>query len=241
MYHQIVVDEPIDIHAVRIDAFESQINWLHAQGYESVTVEESFIGNSSSNSGSPSRRIAITFDDGYLDAYTNALPILAKYDFKATLFLVAKRVGIANDWDQAPGLVGAPLMDWYQINEMTDHGFLFGAHTCSHPDLTAIPTRQAEEEIRDSRRIIEEQLQKPVRGFSYPYSQYDESVVKMVSENGFHFACTYAPGYVGGGGNQRFLLQRTGILATDTLKDFIGKVESHLRWRLRKVWRDFRD
>ena len=240
MYHQIVAAEPEDIHAVRIEAFESQIVWLREQGYESVTVEEQFIDQASAQPGSSLRRIAITFDDGYLDAFTNALPILKKYNFKATLFLVAKRVGCVNDWDQAPGLRGAPLLDWHHINEMVDHGINFGAHTCTHPDLTAIPAWQAEEEIRDSRRIIEDRLQTPIRAFSYPYSRFDESIVKMVAENGYYCACTYTPGYVGGAGKQRFLLQRTGILATDTLEDFAGKVQARLRWKFRKYWRAYR-
>ena len=240
MYHQIVVDEPKDIHAVSIEAFESQIGWLHKQAYKSVTVEEQFIDHASVQPSSSLRRIAITFDDGYLDAFTNALPILKKYDFKATFFLVANRVGCANDWDDAPGLLGEPLMDWHHINEMADYGINFGAHSCTHPDLTAIPAQQAEEEIRESRRIIEEQLQRPIRAFSYPYSQFNESIVKMVSENGYYFACTYTPGYVGGAGKQRFLMQRTGILATDTIEDFADKVQARLHWRFRKFWRAYR-
>ena len=241
MYHQIVADEPKDIHAVTIEAFESQIGWLHQQGYKSVTVEKQFIEHPSAQPSSSLRKVAVTFDDGYLDAFTNAFPILKKYNFKATLFLVAKRVGYANDWDQAPGLLGAQLMDWHHIDKMAEHGFNFGAHTCTHPDLTAIPPVQAESEIRDSRRIIEEQLQRPIRLFSYPFSLLNESVVKMVSESGYCFACTYAPGHVGGAGKQRFRLQRTGILATDTLEDFVGKVQARLSWRFRKFWRAYRN
>lgn len=240
MYHQIVTDEPEDIHAVRIEAFESQLAWLREHGYESVTVEDEFTGGAPTQPGSSLHRIAITFDDGYRDTHTNAFPILNKYGHRATIFLVAKRIGIVNDWDQTPGLRGAPLLDWPHINEMIAQGINFGAHTCTHPDLTAIPARQREEEIRDSRRIIEDRLQTPIRTFSYPYSRYDASIVKMVSDNGFYSACTYAPGYIGGAGNRLLLLQRTGILATDTLNDFARKVQAHLLWRLRSYWRAYR-
>jgi peptidoglycan/xylan/chitin deacetylase (PgdA/CDA1 family) len=240
MYHQIVAGKPEDIHAVEIGAFESQVAWLREQGYESVTVEEQFVDGIPTRPSSSPRRIAITFDDGYQDAYTSAFPILKKYGFGATIFLVAKRVGSVNDWDQAPGLRGAPLLDWGHIKEMGGNGFHFGAHTCTHPDLTAIPTRQAEEEIRDSRWIIEDRLQTPIWTFAYPYSRYDASILKMVSEYGFHAACTYAPGYVGGAGNRNFLLQRTGILATDTIMDFAGKVQARLLWRYRNYWRAHR-
>jgi peptidoglycan/xylan/chitin deacetylase (PgdA/CDA1 family) len=215
------------------------MKWLHDRGYESVTVREAYV-NPAAVQHNASRRIAITFDDGYLDAFTNALPILKKYDFKATVFLVAKRVGGVNDWDQKPGLRGTPLLDWIHINEMLGEGIDFGGHTCSHPDLTAIPAWEAKEEIRESRKIIEDQLQTPIRVFAYPYSRVNESIIQGVFEGGYDCACTYVPGYVGGAGSQPFLLQRTGILATDTLKDFTGKVQARFPWLLRAYWRDHR-
>ena len=235
MYHQVVTAEPEDIHAVTVEAFANQMHWLHEQGYQSATVEELLVDNVSVRSEPTSRHIAITFDDGYLDAFTNALPILKSYGFKATIFLVAKRVGGVNDWDQAPTLAGAPLLDWHHLREMADYGISFGSHTCTHPDLTAIPAAQAEEEIRASRRIIERQLPLPVRAFAYPYSRSDESLVKIVSDSGYDLACTYAPHYVGGAGKRRFMLRRTGILATDTLEDFGDKVQARPRWRFRKL------
>jgi peptidoglycan/xylan/chitin deacetylase (PgdA/CDA1 family) len=239
MYHQIVANDPPDIHAVSVEAFEGQVKWLHDQGYKGVAIEERNLDRADAQDGHD-RQIAITFDDGYLDVFTNALPILKKYDFQATIFLVAKRVGSVNDWDQAPGLTGAPLLDWSHVHEMVDQGICFGGHTCTHPDLTAIQAAQMEEEIRESRRIIEDKLRMPIRTFAYPYSRYNESIVKVVSECGFDYACTYSPGYIGGAGDQHFLLQRTGILATDTLHDFASKVQARFPWRLRNYWRSYR-
>jgi hypothetical protein len=59
---------------------------------------------------------------------------------------------------------------------------------------------QAEAEIRDSRRILEDRLRTPIQTFAYPCSRYNASIVKAVSESGFDFACAYSPGYVGGAG-----------------------------------------
>ena len=129
MYHQVVDAEPKDIHAVSVTAFSDQMGWLHEHGYEVVTVEDLFVNSETLQAGSPSRRVAITIDDGYLDTLTNALPILQKFDFTATIFLVAKRVGGVNDWDETPSLRGAPLLTWEQVWELAGGGIGFGAHT----------------------------------------------------------------------------------------------------------------
>ena len=110
----------------------------------------------------------------------------------------------------------------------------------THPDLTGIPARQAEEEIRGSRDILEQKLQLPVLTFAYPYSRFDLSIVSLVSQSGFKVAYTYTPGHVGASGNERFSLQQIGVLATDTLEDFAGKVQASFRWRVRRRWRSYR-
>jgi peptidoglycan/xylan/chitin deacetylase (PgdA/CDA1 family) len=240
MYHQVVSERPADIHAVTVEAFASQMQWLYERGYQGVTVEELFT-DCGSNRAKPNRRpIAITFDDGYLDFYTNAFPILQQYRFRATVFLVAGRIGGVNDWDKTPGLVHTPLMDWNQIRDSLESGMNFGAHTCTHLNLTKIPISQAEDEIKNSRALLEHELQKPIKVFAYPHSQYNQAVLKVVIKHGFDMACTYEPHYVGGAGKRTHELQRTGILATDTLYTFIDKVRAHPRLRFRRLWRDFR-
>jgi peptidoglycan/xylan/chitin deacetylase (PgdA/CDA1 family) len=241
MYHQVVAENPGDIHAVSVEMFADQMRWLHKHSYQVTAVEELFSGGGFKHSKSRKPQIAITFDDGYLDNFTNALPILKDYGFKATIFLVSKRVGRTNDWDQAPSLAGAPLLGWKNIQEMADYGIQFGAHSCTHPDLTHLLPWQVKAEINSSRRIIEQQLQSPIRTFAYPYSRFDESITKMVLESGFEYACTYQPGYVGGAGIRRMALQRTGILATDTLEDFVGKVQARILWRYQWFWRTIRN
>jgi peptidoglycan/xylan/chitin deacetylase (PgdA/CDA1 family) len=236
MYHQIVPGRPEDIHAVTIKSFADQMRWLHDHEYQCVTVEELLLDRVPVPSKPNSRILAISFDDGYLDLYTNALPILQQFSFKASIFLVSERIGKVNDWDQAPGLAGAPLLDWHHIHEMVKIGMSFGAHTCTHPDLTTLPVSQAAYEIQFSRKILEQELQQFVRVFAYPNSQYNEAIVKLVADSGYDLACTYVPHYVGGSGKRQYELQRTGILATDNLESFIGKVQARPRWRLRKLW-----
>lgn len=146
-----------------------------------------------------------------------------------------------NDWDRTSELAGAGLLDWNNIQEMAENGIRFGSHTCTHPNLTRLSIAQAREEIRAARRIIEEQLQAPVRTFAYPYGQFNDTIKQLVSESGYDLACTYHPDYVGGSGHERFELRRTGVLATDTLEDFGGKVQANLKWRGQWYWRSLRN
>lgn len=238
MYHQVVASEAddIDIHAVTAARFAEQMQWLVAHGYQGVAVEELFADGEPAVAGGPRRPIAITFDDGYLDLCSTAFPILADYGFRATVFLVASRVGAANDWDKPPAPAGAPLLGWEQARAMTAHGFRFGSHTLTHPDLTSLPAEQAMAQIYASRQTIEERLQQAVDSFAYPYSLWSAPLVQMVASSGYRLACTYVPGHVGGAGAQKYLLQRTGVLATDTVDTFAGKVQALRRWRLRFLW-----
>lgn len=77
MYHQIVVGEPKDIHAVTSQAFADQMRWLHEHAYQTVAVDELLADKVTRQSAATSPRIAISFDDGYLHSFTNAFPVLS--------------------------------------------------------------------------------------------------------------------------------------------------------------------
>jgi peptidoglycan/xylan/chitin deacetylase (PgdA/CDA1 family) len=85
----------------------------------------------------PGRAILLTFDDGYLDFFTYAHPLLQAYGFSATVFLVAERVGKSNQWDEIYG-ESVPLMDWVQIRQLQAQGIEFGSHSTTHRPLTAL-------------------------------------------------------------------------------------------------------
>lgn len=94
------------------------------------------------------------------------------------------------------GLAKRLILSWHQVKEMSDAGISFGAHTMSHPILTRVSLERVREEIRDSKRIIEEKLGRNITSFSYPGGKngdYNESVVKMVEAAGFECAVTVMP------------------------------------------------
>lgn len=184
VYHQI--SEPIEKKdrvnlSMPPDMFMSQMKYLHDKGCVSITLDE--LAEIETNKKKDSRKLmAITFDDGYMDNYTNAFPILQEFGLSATIFTVAGFMGKSRGWgSDAP----RQYMDWPQAREMTRAGISFQSHTCTHPDLTKIGMNEVVKEITDSRKIIEDRIGNPVRHFSYPYGMYNDDVINAVRKAGY--------------------------------------------------------
>ena len=202
-YHR-VNNETVDYITVPTEVFREQLEFLSSEGYQTVGLNDLLQGNTDEKS------IVITFDDGYEDNYANAFPILNHFGFTATIFCIAEKVN-------APG-----YLNLNQISEMSKKGFIFGSHTISHPRLPNLTQEEKRREITDSKKILEEKLGIPVFFFCYPYGEFDEETVELVSEAGYHAACSNIPG-----GNEKitpFLLRRTEIAASDSLYDFRKKL-----------------
>jgi peptidoglycan/xylan/chitin deacetylase (PgdA/CDA1 family) len=116
------------------------------------------------------REVVITFDDGYLDNYEIAAPLLDEFNFPAVFFLTAGYIGGQKrfPWDEAKGIPG-PLMSWEQAREMAASNFEIGCHTRTHPDLGKESIASARSELIDLRPFMEDKLGAPVRHFAYPF------------------------------------------------------------------------
>jgi len=185
-YHSI--DDSGSVLSVSPGMFAEHMRLLHEAAIStlSIPVAASAPRNGQESAGA----VVITFDDGFENVYQHAYPVLRRYGFTATVFLVTDYCGKDNSWpSQAAHVERRPLLRWAQVKEMSRAGMAFGAHTHTHPDLTRLPLGAAEAEIVASKRAIEEAVQRPVESFAYPYGAYDESVKRLTAAN-FPLACS---------------------------------------------------
>jgi len=110
--------------------------------------------------------VALTFDDAYRNFYSEALPVLRRFDYPATVFAIAGE-GSA---ELGPGS-GLPRMSWDELGEASHGKVEIGAHTVRHPHLTSLPFEQACEEIAESQEEIRRRLGVPADSFAYPYGE----------------------------------------------------------------------
>jgi len=202
-YHSIDDSGSVLSTAPRI--FAEQMRILYEQGY-AVALLDTVLDNHHIDPLSKGR-VAITFDDGFRNVYEHALPVLQRYGFPATVFLVTDYCGKANDWPGQPAHVHRhALLSWPQIREMSAAGMTFGSHTRTHPNLRAVALGDMEEELRGSKCQIEDAIGRPVTSLAYPYGGYSLDVKRLAGQC-FTIACTTTLDFVRLG-SDRLALER---------------------------------
>jgi len=188
MYHYIS-DPPRGADMVRRDLslagsdFEVQLRYLASEGYHSVSLYD-LLMHLQRGAALPEKPIALTFDDGYKDAFTVAFPLLQKYGFKGTFFIFTKPI-IEENRD---------YLSWRDVELMSAAGMEFGSHSYSHPDLRGRSPEFMAREIVKSKEDIEAHIRRPVRFFCYPSGSYDRKVVKAIKSAGYWAAVTTQQG-----------------------------------------------
>jgi len=214
MYHYVrYVDPGLDSLgfglSVTPEQFGAQLAWLRAAGYESVRMDAA-AACIRGEGPCPARAVALTFDDGYADAYTAALPLLQQHGFVATFYIVS-------------GFVGQPgYMGWQEIRALRDAGMEIGAHSLTHPDLTSLGLDAMRAQVGQSGAVIAAELGTPVRSFCYPGGRFSDTVAAVTREAGFTSGVTTLPD---GPQDNPFTLPRlriSGDLALDGFQWMVG-------------------
>jgi peptidoglycan/xylan/chitin deacetylase (PgdA/CDA1 family) len=215
MYHYIRVNpDPRDrlgfALSVTPSDFVAQMDWLSANGYHPITLRDlhAYLFGAA---GLPSRPVILTFDDGYEDFYTTALPVLIRHDFKAVSYVVS-------------GFIGrSAYMSATQIREADRADIEIGSHTVDHADLSRQSFDGLRYQISGSKRALEELLGHPVLSFCYPSGKYNSSAVAVVQQAGYSDATTTGYGFVRAA-DGRFLWGRLRVSGGESLGDFAADV-----------------
>lgn len=140
----------------------------------------------------PGRPVVITFDDGFADFYSAALPVLRQYGFTATLYVATAFVGGSSRWLWREGEDQQPMLTWEQLANISACGIECGAHSERHPQLDLLAPAAAQEEIVGSKRVLEDRLGKAVHSFAYPFGYHTAAVQRQVQAAGYTSACAVA-------------------------------------------------
>lgn len=171
------------------ETFEKHLIYLDQCRYTSVTVTQFVQAIARGGDGLPPRPVILTFDDGYADFYTDALPALQRHGFSATLYIVTAFVGSTSRWLQHMGEGMRPMLTWEQLGEISASGIECGAHTHTHQALDVLTLAVVRDEIVRSKELLEEHLGVQVSSFAYPFGYYTARVRQAVRMAGFASAC----------------------------------------------------
>ena len=188
-YHSI--DESGSAISFPLTFFRAQLEWLASQGFRSLTVSQATEVVTAGDI--PSRSVALTFDDGFMSVWETAFPILVEYGFVATVFCATGCLGHPCSWERAADIPPFTLMPWEGVRFLASQGWEIGAHTVSHARLPQLTEEARKKEIRESRRILEQELGRAVTSFAYPYGAFDEASTQAVKEAGLKSAWTMKP------------------------------------------------
>lgn len=180
-YHSIDVN-PNNNAVLDPKKLDEQMAHLASEGYKTLTLQE-FIDIWDGKKEAPDKAILLTFDDGYTDNFTNAMPILKKYDFRATMFV-------------SVGMTGQDgyFADWDQIRAMRDAGWDIQPHGTTHPYLNKLSAEEQELEITESIKQLKEHAGVDTLAFCYPYGNRNATTLKLLEKHGVRFAFTIDQG-----------------------------------------------
>jgi peptidoglycan/xylan/chitin deacetylase (PgdA/CDA1 family) len=221
MYHHIQ-DPPPGSNALRRDLsvspqnFEAQLRYLQQEGYQTVSLYD-LVLHLTIGKELPERPIVLTFDDGYADAYSQALPLLQRFGFTGTFFLTSASID-AND---------PAFLSWASVQEMHAAGMDMEAHSYDHSDLRNRGYQFLVYQTLGPKEAVEARTGEKCRFFSYPSGRYDDHVIDVLKSAHYWGAVVVEQGATHTT-DGLFTLRRVRIQGGDALSDFVHKL--NLDW-----------
>lgn len=159
--------------SVSPDKFEAQMNYLTQNGFTPISLDTLY-GIFNKQTTAPAKPVVLTFDDGYIDFYTTAFPILRRLNFHAVSFIPTGLIG------------GSYYMNWDQIRKIQSSGLItFEAHSVSHANLASLKYGAQLKQLVDSKNILQSQTGYPVNFVAYPYGISNKTVQAAAQKAGY--------------------------------------------------------
>jgi peptidoglycan/xylan/chitin deacetylase (PgdA/CDA1 family) len=215
MYHRVdpelTARDPLTVGLTVMEpTFEAQLAMLRAAAYQSMSLA-AIRQSLDLHTPWPARRVILTFDDGYEDNYSVVFPLLRRFGFTATFFVVTSSVG-TRDHLTVP-----------QIREMAASGMEIESHGVHHIDFSLLSPDDARRELLQSRKTIEGWTGRPVTFFAYPAGRYSAALEHLLDTLGYRGALTTRPGFVTLE-SRPFTLERVRVLHDDTAASLARKL-----------------
>lgn len=182
LYYHSIDDSEANEVILSKENLRRQLTYIKDSGYTTLTMSElnDYIKN---NKEIPEKSIVITFDDGYMDNYTNAFPILKELNMKATIFVISS------------GIDDGYYMSKEQLKELSNYGIDIESHTKTHCHLNTLSYEEQLKELKESKETLEAIIGKEIISVAYPYGDYDENSIKAAQDAGYSLAFTTDKGY----------------------------------------------
>lgn len=217
MYHRVVplseAGDSLPSLVVSPQRFAAQMAALHAAGWHSITFRQLAI-DLAAGRREPPRTLVITFDDGYADGYRYVFPVLQRYGFVATYFVVTGRVG-------EPAYLSAG-----ELCALTEAGDEIANHTVHHIGLATVPPARAVAEIAQAGRMIAAWTGVPPITLAYPFGDWSPTVVAILRRYGYWLAATTVPGATESFAN-RLLVPRLRVGPATTPAALVAMVRAY--------------
>ena len=190
MYHHVTVD-PAGLSSsaftITRERLRSQLDYLQARGYHTITFPELLDAMGGRNS-LPPKPVLLTFDDGYASFAEVVVPELVRRRMKATVFIVVNAIGGVNEWDADLGRPLVPLMDEKAIARVIEAGMQVGVHGLGHDDLRNLDNDRILADVRKARAEIARRFGVQPDTFCYAFGRYEPRIFPLLAQAGYRAA-----------------------------------------------------
>lgn len=190
--------------------FRSHLQWLKNNNYVSLTMDELY-SYLKFNTKIPENSVVITFDDGYLDNHTNAMPLLKEFGYDSTVFMVSSFTGNEN------------FLTIDNLKELDKNNVFIESHSNTHPKLSELSFQEQKNELETSKNTLENYLCRKVEYIAYPYGSYNENTLKLSQDIGYKLGLSTDSGWANGS-SPLYAVPRVYMSDFYDLDEFINRV-----------------